>query len=229
MSKKKIKVKVKKRKLNIKKIFLFLLTIMLLASLIYYISELPIKNIYIIGNNILSDKEIIDLAGISNYPSFVKTGSYKIKNKLKNNIYIKDIEIEKKLNNKIYIYVTEKKILCTYDNKLLLEDSSLAENKYNISSYPILISDITQIKDKYITSFSKIEKNILLKISEIEYSPNNVDNERFILKMNDGNLVYITLNKIEKINKYNSIYSSLEGKKGIVYLDSGDYVEIKKK
>ena len=47
--------------------------------------------------------------------------------------------------------------------------------------------------------------------------------------MNDGNLVYITLNKIEKINKYNSIYSSLEGKKGIVYLDSGDYVEIKKK
>ena len=45
--------------------------------------------------------------------------------------------------------------------------------------------------------------------------------------MNDGNLVYVTLPKITKINKYNSIYSGLEGKKGIIYLDSGDYVEVK--
>ena len=74
---------------------------------------------------------------------------------------------------------------------------------------------------------SPIPLSILLKISEIEYVPNNVDSERFALKMNDGNLVYITLNKIEKINKYNSIYSSLDGKRGIIYLDSGDYVEIK--
>lgn len=228
MSKKKIKVKVKKRKLNIKKIFLFLSSIIVIIVLIYYIIELPIKNIYIIGNNILSDKEIIDLSGISNYPSLIKTSSYKIKNKLKSNIYIKDIKIEKKLNSKIYIYITEKKILCTYDNKLLLEDSSLVENKNHISSYPILVSDITKIKEKYTSSFSKIEESILLKISEIEYVPNSVDSERFILKMNDGNLVYITLNKVEKINKYNSIYSSLEGKKGIIYLDSGDYVEIKK-
>ena len=31
--------------------------------------------------------------------------------------------------------------------------------------------------------------------------------------MNDGNQVYITLGKVTKINKYNSIYSRLEGKK----------------
>ena len=45
--------------------------------------------------------------------------------------------------------------------------------------------------------------------------------------MVDKNYVYITLDKIEKINKYNSIIQELEGKKGIIYLDSGDYVEIK--
>ena len=89
------------------------------------------------------------------------------------------------------------------------------------------MNDITNIKNKFIEKFSLINSEILLKISEIEYTPNDVDNERFTLKMNDENLVYITLNKIEKINKYNSIYSSLDGKKGIIYLDSGDYVEIK--
>ena len=60
-----------------------------------------------------------------------------------------------------------------------------------------------------------------------KYVPNEVDKERFILYMVDSNYVYITLSKIEKINKYNSIVKELEGKKGIIYLDSGDYVEIK--
>ena len=46
--------------------------------------------------------------------------------------------------------------------------------------------------------------------------------------MTDSNYVYITLSKINKLNKYNSIVSKLENQKGIIYLDSGDYVEIKK-
>ena len=45
--------------------------------------------------------------------------------------------------------------------------------------------------------------------------------------MTDSNYVYITLTKIDKINKYNSIVEELDGKKGIIYRDSGDYVEIK--
>lgn len=227
MSKKKIKVRVKKRKLNIKRIILCLLVIVVIIILSYFISKLPIKNIYIIGNNIVSDKEIIDISGISDYPSFISISSRKTEKKLKENIYIKNVEIKKKSLGKLYIYVNEKKILCTYENKLVLEDSNIIENTHNITSYPILLSDISDIKDKFITQFSLINDEILLKISEIEYTPNDVDNERFTLKMNDDNLVYITLSKIEKINKYNSIYSKLEGKKGIIYLDSGDYVEIK--
>lgn len=227
MSKKKIKVKVKKRKLKIKRIIICLIVITAIVLLICYISKLRIKNIYIVGNNILSDKEIIQLADISNYPSSLSNSTNKIKNKIEKNIYIKKVEVKKKLLSKIYIYITEKKVLCTYENKLLLEDSSLTEKSQNASSYPILLSNITNIKEKFVTSFAKVEDTILLKISEIEYVPNDVDNERFVLNMNDGNVVYITLNKIEKINKYNSIYSKLEGKKGIIYLDSGDYIEIK--
>ena len=227
MSKKKIKVKVKKRKLKIKRILICLLVIILVCLLVYYISILPIKNIYVIGNSILSDKEIIKLGGISNYPSFIRTTTREIKKNIESNVYIDEVTIEKKLYNKVYIHITEKKVVCTYDNKLLLSDGTEVENTYNITSYPILSSDISTIKDKFVTKFSLINENILLKISEIEYTPNDVDSERFTLKMNDGNLVYITLSKIEKINKYNSIYSSLEGKKGIIYLDSGDYVEVK--
>ena len=91
----------------------------------------------------------------------------------------------------------------------------------------MIISNIDDIKDRFSEKFALINNDIMLKISEIEYSPNDVDKERFTLYMNDGNMVYITLGKITKVNKYNSIYSKMEGKKGIIYLDAGDYVEVK--
>ena len=210
--KKKIKVKRKKRKLKVKRIIICLLVLISLVLLFLYIKKLPIKNIYIVGNNILSDKEIIEEAGISNYPSFLATSSSTIK---------------KKLLNKVYIYITEKKIIGVYNDKLLLEDATLIDNNYNINSAPIITNNIDTIKDRFTTKFSKVDNNILLKISEISYVPNDVDTERFLLKMNDGNEVYITLSKITKINKYNEIYSSMDNKKGIIYLDSGDYIEVK--
>ena len=225
--KKKIKVKVKKRKLKIKKILvtILLLTIIILSYL--YLKRLPIRNIYIIGNNILSDREIIKMSEIDNYPSFIDTSSREIKTKLLRNNYIKEVKIIKKFWGKVYIYINENKILALYNDRLLLESGEEVENIYNITTMPLLTNDISSIKERFVSKFSLVDNDILLKISEISYVPNEVDKERFALKMNDGNLVYVTLTKINKINKYNSIYSGLDGKKGIIYLDSGDYVEVK--
>lgn len=226
-NKKQIKLRVKKRKLRIKRIIICLLVLIVTILLCYFSIKAPIKNIYVVGNKIVSDKEIIEMASIENYPSFLKTLNRDIQKKIEKNEYIKSVRVEKKFYNKIYIYITEKKIICEKDGNLLAEDGTLLPNTYNLTMYPLLISDIKDVEDKFASKFSEIEDDILLKISEIEYTPNNVDNERFALKMNDGNLVYVTLNKITKINKYNSIYAKLEGKRGIIYLDAGDYIEIK--
>lgn len=227
MTKKKVKVRVKKRKLKLGRVLICLLILVLIGLICFYIKKLPIKNIYIIGNSIVPEHDILDISGIQNYPSFIDTSKKDIIKNIKKNEYIKSVKVDKKLWGKVYIYIEEKKILCNYNGKLLLDDSTLVDNSYNIYSYPTLISDITSIFDKFVDKFSKVNNEALYQISEIEYIPNEVDNERFSLMMDDGNLVYITLNKAGKINKYNSIYSSMDGKKGIVYLDSGDYVEIK--
>ena len=227
MTKKKVQVRVKKRKLKLGRVLICLLVLGIIILSIYYSFKLPIKNIYVIGNNIIPEEEIIKESGISSYPSFLGTSKSTIIKKLKNNEYINNVNLKKKFWGKIYLYIQEKKVLSIYDNKLLLEDSSLQDNTYKIYRYPTLITDITEIKEKYVDSFNKVADEVLYQISQIEWSPNEVDNERFSLMMDDGNLVYITLNKIKKINKYNSIYSSMEGKKGIIYLDSGDYIEIK--
>ena len=227
MTKKKVKVRVKKRKLKIGRIFICLFILGILILICNYVKKIPIKNIYITGNDLVPENVILDLSGIKDYPAFIGTSKKSIINNIKKNEYIKEVNVKKKLWGKIYITIEEKKVLCIYNEKLLLEDSILVDNYYNTYSYPHLTSDITNIYEEFTSKFSKVNNYALHQISEIEYVPNDVDNKRFKLLMDDGNLVYVTLDKITKINKYNSIYSGMNGKKGIIYLDSGDYIEIK--
>jgi cell division septal protein FtsQ len=71
-----------------------------------------------------------------------------------------------------------------------------------------------------------IDTDIINRISEIKYDPNNVDEERFLLTMNDGNYVYLTLSHFDKINSYVDIIKNFENQKGILYLDSGEYFKV---
>ena len=226
-TKKTVKIKVKKKKINYKRIFIVLFVIALICLIVTYLIHLPIKNIYVSGNEILSDKEIISLSNLNDYPAYFDTYFMDIEEKLLKNDYIKSVSIDRKFNFKIYIKIEENTPIAIYKEKLLLSSKKLVDNKYDIDYVPYIINDIDPVYDDFVDSFSRVKKDTLLKISHIEYAPNDVDNERFILYMVDGNYVHVTLSKIEKINKYNSIVNELDGKKGIIYLDSGDYVEIK--
>lgn len=227
---KKIKIKVKKRKVNFKKILLFILAIYIIFFLVYEIINLKIKNIYIIGNNILSDYEIMKIANIDDYPAFIQTFDGKIKKKLLASDYIENVKIERKFFNKLYITIEENNIIAILksNNKIINDEGHYLDNIYEITDVPVLISNLDEdIFKKFYVAFDKVNKDVSLKISEIEYKPTNLDNLRFLLYMNDGNYVYITLDKIEKLNKYNEIYAELDGKKGILNLDSGNSFEIK--
>ena len=222
--------KKKKKKLKIKNIIIGVVLLSLIGYTFYWILKLPINNIYVSGNKILEEKEILSLANLEDYPSFLLTTKSEIKNNIKKNHYVKEVTVKKSFGNKIYIEIEEYMPLCILENnKLLLSSGEELENTYNLTDIPYLV---TAIEDKTILKsftekFSKIDENILRQISQIEYIPVEVDKERFLLYMDDGNEVYITLTKIEKINKYNKIVEKMDGSHGIIYLDSGDYVEIK--
>ena len=222
------KKRIKKvRKIKIKNVLIALFLLIFIILFICGILKAKISNIYIIGNDILTDKQIIEEAKLSDYPSFITTKSKDIKNNLLKNNYIKDVKITKKLPTKIYIEITENKILAIKDDGIILENNKIVENTYNITTAPTLTNDISNVMKEFCKYFALVDNTILNKISQIEYSPNNVDKYRFLLYMNDGNEVYITLTKIEKINKYNDIKDQLGNNLGILYLDSGDYYEIK--
>lgn len=224
------KKKKKKRVFKIKNICILLGILLLLTGLIYYILTMPIKNIYIKGNNFVTDNEILESASLYQYPSFILTSKEDLTKSIKKNKYIKSVNIKKKLVNILEITIEEYcPIASTTDEYIIIETGEKLENTYNLTDVPILMNNVStgEITINFAEKFSKINTNILRQISQIEYSPVEVDEDRFLLYMNDTNLVYITLTKIDKLNKYNKIKDALGGQTGIIYLDSGNYVELK--
>ena len=220
----------KKRVISIKKMMTFILTLACLIGITYYLLTMPIKNIYIKNNRIVNDNEIIKLAGLEEYPSFLLTKKTDLIKKIKKNKYIKAVKITKSFGNIITINIKEyESIALTKNDEIILSNGMTLDNTYDLSDIPILINSIDNEKVyiNFAKKFEKIDKNILRQISEIEYSPVEVDEERFLLYMNDTNRVYITLTKITKLNKYNQIKDKIEGKTGTIYLDAGDYIELK--
>lgn len=200
-----------------------------IVGLVYYGVTMPVKNVYIKGNYILSDGEIMKISALDKYPSFLLTSSKSIRDKIIKNSYVKDVKISKKFGNVIEVNILEYSAVFSFEDKIILSNGEIIPNTYNLSDVPILLNmiDNSSLLKRTAIKFGGVDANVLRQISEVEYQPVEVDGDRFLLYMNDGNLVYITLTKINKINKYNQIRDKLDGHMGIIYLDAGDYVELK--
>ena len=216
---------VKKVKIKYKKLLMFLLifSIIIFAAISFF--KQNITNIYISGNEKLTEQEIIDIAKVSNYPNTFLNLSSTIKNRLEKNVYIKSAKVYKKSFTILYIEVEENRPLFynSSSNETVLLDGKAVQEKLEA---PVLINMIPDtLYEKFIKKISEIDYDVLKRVSEIKYDKNEVDETRFLFTMNDGNYVYITTSKLSNINKYESILVSLEGKKGIIYLDSGNHFE----
>lgn len=217
----------KKKKLKIIPLVIFLLIIFLVYIIVQFLIQSKIKNIYIYDNQFLSDQEIIDLANLEAYPSFIKTTSKSIINKIKENKLVKDVKVKKRLFNQVHIYVEEYTILFQKKDKSIVLSNSKEIKSDIVSDIPMLLNYVPDtIYNKFIKEMTNLKDNIRNEISEIEYAPNNYDQSRFLMYMNDGNYVYLTLTKFDALNYYNEVYPTLGGKKGILYLDSGNHFKI---
>ncbi len=219
----------KRRVFKVKNILILLFLFLGIVGLVYYGLTMPIKNVYIKGNYILSDGEIMKISALDKYPSFLLTSSKSIRDKIIKNSYVKDAKISKKFGNVIELSVIEYSAVFIQQDKIILSNGEQLDNTYNLSDVPTLINEVSNLKlyRRMSSKFGGVDRDILRQISEVEYSPVSVDDERFLLYMNDGNLVYITLTKIDKLNKYNEIRDKLDNRLGIIYLDSGNYVELR--
>lgn len=222
---------VKKRKLRVGRL-LFILVI--LGGLFfggYNFVKLPIENIIINGTKYLNDDYILELSNLKDYPSFMLTSSRKTIKKLEKSPYINSTKVKKKFFHKIVIEIKENKPLfySEVDKKMVFSNKeSIDVEDYSLFRVPRLLNYVPDTKyNSFIKNVNRVDEEILGMISDIEYVPNDLDKDRFLLYMDDGNMVYLTLTKFKMINYYNDVLAQLEGRKGILYLDNGNHFQIK--
>ena len=220
-------VVVVKRRIKVANVLIVLIMLYVIGLYAYKFVVAPINNIYISNDKYLTDQEVIDISGIRNYPSFILTTKYQMKRNLLKNDIIEKVKIKKGLDRSVTLEITESTPLFIYKDKVILSNNTeINNNNYEL---PIIKNALTnELMDKLIDKYKDVNDEIRLMISEIEYVPNDIDKERFLLTMNDGNYVYITLYKTVSINEYIKIISNkeIENKQGILYLDSGNYFEV---
>jgi len=219
-------VKVKKRRLKMRNVFLFLIVVCFVFLLFFYLSEIRIKSIIVKNNSFYDDWQIIEIAGLDSYPKTIENFSITIEKKLLKNSYIKEANVSKRWFTTVVIEVEENLPLFYYvpNSKTVLSNKKEVSDNFSVPTVINYIPD--KIYDDFIAEMNNIDYSILTRMSEIKYDPNDVDEERFLITMNDGNYVYLTLDKYSKIDKYLDIIKRFDNKKGILYLDSGEYFKI---
>ena len=224
MARRKVK---KKRKLKIKNVLLVLTILIIILLGLAFLTDVKINNIVIKGNTFYSDWEIIEKAGLDDYPSSLKTLSSSIEKRLEEDDYIKSANVERPSLTKVVIKVEENLPLFYYlpAQKTILADKTEVKDNFPVPTVINYVPD--KIYSKFLKAISSVNYDIVKRISEIRYDPNEVDEGRFFLTMNDGNQVYLTLDKFTKIDDYLDIIKEFDNKKGILYLDSGEYFEVK--
>ena len=220
----------KKLRSSVKFVFRLLLFITILSLCTYFVLNLRIKNIYIEGNSSVSDVEIINAAGIKNYPKIYRLHKKELIDNISSIPLIKEVKIKRNILGKLTISVTEEKLLFyyKYNNKYITNNGSLLDDN-GYYGYPILINFTPDtIMNKLLEAFDKIDYDIIRMINLIEYTPYKsqdgeiFDDGRFTLYMNDGNTIIIDLVNIKKLNEYMKYFASLglDERSGYLYLDT---------
>ena len=223
---------VKKRKVKIWNLFFVLLILVGLVFGVYGLLKIRVKNIVIKNTTYLNDDMILELSNTKDYPEFFLTSSMKVKKNLEKSPYIQDAKLVKKTGFVFEIEILEKKPVFYDSNqkKYVFTDGSMVEENDISKNFrvPRLINYVPDKKyQKFIEGMSIVKEDTLSKIGDIEYQPNDYDKDRFLLYMDDGNMVYLTLTKFKMINHYNEVYKQLENHKGILYLDNGNHFQIR--
>ena len=226
------KIVIKKRKWKFLNILLVLLFFVGVVFGVYFLLQVPVKNIVILNTTYLEDDTILEWAEIKDYPKFFLTFSKDVGKKLEKSSYIRKASLHKKWYFLFELEIEEARALFwdNNQNKFVLEEGVFVEEDAINHSFrvPRLLNYVPDTKyQKFISSMNLVKEDVLSKISDIEYQPNDYDKDRFLLYMDDGNMVYLTLTKFKMINHYNEVLEQLDSHKGILYLDNGNHFQIK--
>ncbi|WP_164669094.1 cell division protein FtsQ/DivIB [Virgibacillus doumboii] len=226
----------RKKKANRRLVFYLSIFFFLISIIVYLQSSLShVKTIEVSGNTYTNDQKVIDQSGISEETNIWMVNKSNVVQAITKNPIVKSVEVNRKLPWTIEIQITE--------------NDRVGYVKRDDSFYPILGNGkiLTGMKQKTVNGNSplllgfsdeaylheltselkKLPESILNLISEIHWKPNDENQNKIILYMNDGYMVDGTIrNFADNMKVYPSIIAQLNpDNKGIIHIGVGAYFE----
>ena len=223
----------KPSKVNIKKIVILILAVYLIGAFGFHIISQPIRNIVIRGTYLIPDVEVIRAANIAHMPGIFRISTRSLENRIGEIDLVESVRVRRDFRFRLIIEIEEPKMLfySVNTNQVMLSSGRFIEPNNRKASIPTLINFApANVLSEFAQNLGKLDYGILSLISEIEYSPMvsseglTIDDTRFILFMNDGNQVYTNAARAQRLSFYPQIFATLEGARGVIYLDSATNV-----
>lgn len=205
-----------KRHIKWKAFFLLFVVLFFIGYFFYCLINLPIKHVLITGNTLIKDYEIMEATGLKEYPKLMKYSAHTIEKKIENMDLVNQVKVKKNIFGKVTITIDEAKVLFYNRNTeaYVLSNGKETTNG-EFPGVPFLINYVqSDVYTSLITELTKVKPEILSLVSEIQY-----DTNRFLLRMNDGSIVFVDLLHMESLNNYKEYYSVKTNQK-YLFLDT---------
>lgn len=220
----------KNRKEKAKKILriIVVLSILVMITFMYLQTSISkIKTINVIGNSLLTKEEILTQAEIAINDYYVLQIPFVLENRLKKHYLIDDAKVKWHLDRSITIEVTEEKSFgYRFDDKpyIILRDNTMIEmdetNLHLLPHLPFIKGfDSDELQKELIESFSDVNEEMLLNVSEIHQFAKSYDDKMVRIYMNDGNQVFASFQSVYQLNHYYDILKLLNGYNNCIYID----------
>lgn len=232
------------KKINKKKIIISIIIVLFIAlcGTIYYLTT-PVFNVATIkvyGNNKNSVDTYVSLSGINiNETNIFAFTNETIKNKIKENSYVEEVKIERKLPNTVELYITERTVdyqagyLTSYiylnSQGYILEINEEEKDVLTIEGLTLQGNDIKE--GKRLTNEDLIRLDTVLKVTnylkynsvEAKLTKIDVSDEKnYILEFaKESKIAYIgdSSSLTEKMTAITKVLDVEKGKKGKIYAD----------
>lgn len=231
------KMKNKSKRIKLKD-YVYTLIIIFFISLIalsyYFISDWShIQTLSVLGNKEIPDQEILE--EVAMHPGESLYEIFFIKDEIENDLQarlpqVKAAQLEWEGLNNVNIHIDELQTMAYIQDKgqylQLLENGDIVNDPLNITqgNHLVLIKFEEDGLKSIIEELKKIDPPIRESISEVVYTPSDINAKKITIYMNDGNQVIGLYNNISKrLNYYPTMVESVKGELGVFNLETGAY------
>ncbi len=226
----------RRRRTNFKFIALLLLFFLTLFLLLYFQSPYSdIKKINIMGSKLVNEEVYLQKSELKIGNSMWGFKVNDIENKLRQQQWVKDVQVTRKWLTTVEINVEEwqKVAYISVDNEFypMLENGEMfkqASTMEPVDAPLFLQFEDEQLRKKLLKELAKLDPTVLALISQINATPSSADPYSITLFMNDGYEVRAEITSLaDKLKYYPSIVAQIESaggyEKGIIDIEVGSY------